>query len=440
MTGTPRASRPPPPDIRCPPRSSGRAAGSPGRTRVVGWAAAIGVAVFALLLRVHRLGSPNLVAFDETYYAKDAWSLLHFGYVKEYLKDADGNPKTDINADIIHGHTTGIWDSDPSMVVHPEVGKWLIALGEKAFGMDPFGWRISAAVVGALMVLVMCRLARRLTGSTALGLVAGLLLSFDGLHFVLSRLALLDIFLAFFLLCGVACVVNDRDWHRARLASLVDGPIPARRLGTGASVAVPPVAAARRGLLRPRARHQVDGDLPDGRVRPAGLRLERRRAEVVRRAVGAAAGGARGRRTRLRAAGPGGRLRLHRHLDRLAGARRRLRAGLLPVAVRPVRRRRAELRRRTGPRRQPVADREGARRLRPGRADPVAALALVLPPGRLHVPHALPELQHPPLRVQAVRLAASSTGRSGSPPTPTSSRPTPAATRPRAASATSRCC
>ena len=197
-----------------------------GSNPLVGWAAAIGVAVFALLLRVHRLGSPNLVAFDETYYAKDAWSLLHFGYVKEYLKDADGNPKTDINSDIIHGHTTGIWDSDPSMVVHPEVGKWLIALGEKAFGMDPFGWRISAAVVGALMVLVMCRLARRLTGSTALGLVAGLLLSFDGLHFVLSRLALLDIFLAFFLLCGVACVVNDRDWHRARLASLVDGPIP----------------------------------------------------------------------------------------------------------------------------------------------------------------------------------------------------------------------
>ena len=29
------------------------------------------------------------------------------------------------------------------MIVHPEVGKWLIALGEKAFGMDPFGWRIA---------------------------------------------------------------------------------------------------------------------------------------------------------------------------------------------------------------------------------------------------------------------------------------------------------
>ena len=115
------------------------------------------------------------------------------------------------------------------MIVHPEVGKWLIALGEKAFGMDPFGWRIAAAVVGALMVLVMCRFARRLTGSTALGCVAGLLLSFDGLHFVLSRLALLDIFVAFFLLCGVHCLVADRDWYRARMARLVPAPIDRRR-------------------------------------------------------------------------------------------------------------------------------------------------------------------------------------------------------------------
>src|SRR5690606_16542132 len=40
----------------------------------------------------------------------------------------------------------------------------------------------------------------------------------DGLHLVLSRLALLDIFLAFFMLLGVHCVVADRQWFRARLA------------------------------------------------------------------------------------------------------------------------------------------------------------------------------------------------------------------------------
>ena len=38
---------------------------------------------------------------------------------------------------------------------------------------------------------------------------------FDGLHLVLSRLALLDLFVAFFMLCAVSCMVADRDWVRA---------------------------------------------------------------------------------------------------------------------------------------------------------------------------------------------------------------------------------
>lgn len=186
--------------------------------RLIGWLAPIGLTLLAFALRLIHLGSPDRFAFDETYYAKDAWSLLNKGYIQEYLSDADGKPKTDINADILAGHTQGVWNGDPSLAVHPDVGKWLIALGEKAFGMDPFGWRIASAVAGALMVLVMCRLVRRMTGSTLLGCIAGALLMLDGLQFVLSRLALLDIFLALFLLCAVACLVADRDWHHARLA------------------------------------------------------------------------------------------------------------------------------------------------------------------------------------------------------------------------------
>ncbi|TYL45363.1 phospholipid carrier-dependent glycosyltransferase [Nocardioides sp. BGMRC 2183] len=186
--------------------------------KAIGWLSAIGLAVLALALRLVHLGTPKRFAFDETYYAKDGWSLLNNGYVQTYLTDVDGNPKTDINADILAGHTQGVWTGEPSLAVHPDVGKWLIALGEKAFGMDPFGWRIASAVAGALMVLVICRLVRRMTGSTLLGCVAGVLLMFDGLHFVLSRLALLDIFLALFILCGVSCLVADRDWLRTRLA------------------------------------------------------------------------------------------------------------------------------------------------------------------------------------------------------------------------------
>ena len=111
------------------------------------------------------------------------------------------------------------------MVVHPEVGKWLIGAGEALFGMDPFGWRIASAVVGSLMILVMVRTARRMTGSTLLGVAAGLIMCFDGLHLVLSRLALLDIFQAFFVLCAVSCLVADRDWGRERLARLAPGGV-----------------------------------------------------------------------------------------------------------------------------------------------------------------------------------------------------------------------
>jgi dolichyl-phosphate-mannose--protein O-mannosyl transferase len=177
---------------------------------LVGWAAAVGVALLAFFLRVWRIGTPDEFAFDETYYAKDAWSLVNHGYVQSYVEDA--------NDLILDGDTRGFWTGDPSMIVHPEVGKWLIGLGEQVFGLDPTGWRVPSVVVGSLMVLVMVRLVRRLTGSTLWGCVAGLLLCFDGMQFVLSRLALLDIFLAFFTLCAVHCCVADRDWLRDRLA------------------------------------------------------------------------------------------------------------------------------------------------------------------------------------------------------------------------------
>ncbi len=182
-------------------------------SRLTGWLATAGVTLLAFLLRLWHLGRPHSFEFDETYYAKDSWSLWHHGYVTNYVGDA--------NERILAGHLHGIFANGPSMIVHPEVGKWIIGLGEEIFGMDPFGWRIGAAVVGSLMVGVMVRLVRRLTGSTLLGATAGLLLCFDGLQFVMSRLALLDGFLAFFLLCGVSCLVADRDWGRLRMARLV---------------------------------------------------------------------------------------------------------------------------------------------------------------------------------------------------------------------------
>jgi dolichyl-phosphate-mannose--protein O-mannosyl transferase len=186
-----------------------------GSSRWAGWLGPLVVAALALGLRLWQLGRPEQLTFDETYYAKDAWSLSRYGFVQETTDAADDR----INAGELDAR---IFTGGPAQIVHPEVGKWMLAVGIRLFGMDPFGWRVAAAVTGALTVLVLCRLVRRLSGSTLVGCLAGLLLCFDGLHLVMSRTALIDVFVAFWLVCAVACLVADRDWGRRRLLRLVD--------------------------------------------------------------------------------------------------------------------------------------------------------------------------------------------------------------------------
>ncbi|MGI8576877.1 MAG: dolichyl-phosphate-mannose--protein mannosyltransferase [Nocardioidaceae bacterium] len=219
-----------------------------GSSRSWGWIAPLLVTIFVGVFQFWGLTTPHNITFDETYYAKDAYSLL----VKHYASTFVDNPNTkNINeADQIinAGSTKGIFADEPNEVVHPDVGKWMIAAGEWLFGLTPLGWRFSACVTGTLMVLVMCRLVRRLTGSTLLGCVAGLLLGFDGLHFVMSRFALLDIFLAFWLLCATHCLVADRDWARRKVAQLYEVSPHAGRRGARGRRGFGPV---RGFLLRP---------------------------------------------------------------------------------------------------------------------------------------------------------------------------------------------
>ena len=172
-----------------------------------GWLGPLLVTAFGGFLRFNRLQIPRTIVFDETYYAKDAWSILHHG--------VEWNPVSNANALIVAGHTnifqacsgTGCGE----YVVQPEVGKYMIAVGEWLFGLNSFGWRFSSAVFGTVAILLVCRIARRMTRSTLLGCVAGLLMSLDGLEFVLSRTGILDIFLMTFILAAFGCVVIDRD-------------------------------------------------------------------------------------------------------------------------------------------------------------------------------------------------------------------------------------
>jgi dolichyl-phosphate-mannose--protein O-mannosyl transferase len=150
--------------------------------------ALLGVAT--LVTRLWDISYPASLVFDEAYYPPEAREILELGY--EYNR----------------GYT---------FIVHPPLGKLLIAVGEQLFGYNSFGWRLPSAVAGTIAVVVLTRLARRLTGSTLLGLVAGLLLALDGFSFSLGRIGLLDVFLQMFVVSAVSCLVVDRDRMRQRV-------------------------------------------------------------------------------------------------------------------------------------------------------------------------------------------------------------------------------
>lgn len=179
--------------------------------RLTAWGGPLLVTAVAGLLRFWNLGKPHAVIFDETYYAKDSWALINQGYEGAWPKDIDKTILTDPGSVLI--------PTDPGYVVHPPMGKWVIGVGEKLFGFEPFGWRFMVALLGTLSVLMLCRIGRRLFRSTFLGCLAGLLLAVDGLHFVMSRTALLDQVLMFFVLAAFGCLLLDRDRTRARLAA-----------------------------------------------------------------------------------------------------------------------------------------------------------------------------------------------------------------------------
>lgn len=195
--------------------------GSTRRDKLTGWLWPLAVTALAAVLRLWDLGRPHKLVFDETYYVKDAYSLLVNGF--EATWGEDPNPAFEA------GDTSSLTDVG-SYVVHPQVGKWLIALGIHFGGGvgSSAAWRIAAAVCGILAVLMIARIGRRLFASTALGTLAGLLLAIDGEAIVMSRISLLDPFLMFFVLAAFGALLLDRDQARRRLAERT-----ARRLDAG---------------------------------------------------------------------------------------------------------------------------------------------------------------------------------------------------------------
>jgi dolichyl-phosphate-mannose--protein O-mannosyl transferase len=172
----------------------------------------------AAILRLYNLGYPQSLNFDETYYLKDAFALINGGYEREWAEGSDSS--------FADGNPSGILN-EPSFVVHPPLGKWLIGIGLLFFGAgDPFGWRIVVALLGIASVWFTMQSARLVFNSTIWGVVAGFLMAIDGVGIVLSRTALLDQILGFFVILAFYFLLKDRkqvrlqSWNRPWLIAM----------------------------------------------------------------------------------------------------------------------------------------------------------------------------------------------------------------------------
>lgn len=188
---------------------------SPRQARWAWWGPLL-VMLVGGAVRFFRLGHPRELVFDETYYVKQGWSLVQFGYerdIRPSLDDPDALFTTG-NADI--------FAASPDLVVHPPLGKWMLGLGEWLFGVDSsFGWRFAAAVVGTMSILLLGRIVWHMWHSALLATVASVLLAADGHHFVHSRTGLLDVFVMFWVLVAFWALIRDRAAGRTMLADRV---------------------------------------------------------------------------------------------------------------------------------------------------------------------------------------------------------------------------
>jgi dolichyl-phosphate-mannose-protein mannosyltransferase len=140
-------------------------------------------------LKFHRLEFPQSYYFDEVYFAFTAQEMAKGN------KSAWQVPEVEAPKDLAYEWT------------HPPLGKEISSLGILIFGDNTFGWRFFQAFFGVLGTLFIFLLGRNLFNN-GVGLIAALLYTFESFIFVLSRITMVDIFMANFVLLASLFVVK----------------------------------------------------------------------------------------------------------------------------------------------------------------------------------------------------------------------------------------
>ena len=121
--------------------------------------------IFSFFVRVHNIGYPPDITWDEVYFVKFAQKML--------LGEAYFNN-------------------------HPPFGTLIIAFGILVFGDNPIGWRGMQVIAGVLLVPLSYLLGKKLFSHKYAGLLSAFFVSFESIYLTYSRIGLIDIFLIFF--------------------------------------------------------------------------------------------------------------------------------------------------------------------------------------------------------------------------------------------------
>ena len=88
----------------------------------------------------------------------------------------------------------------PYEISHPPLGKELISASILLFGMSPLGWRLFGAISGVILLIVMYIFMKNMFGKTFVAACGTLLLGFDFMRFVQTRIGTIDTFSVLFIL------------------------------------------------------------------------------------------------------------------------------------------------------------------------------------------------------------------------------------------------
>lgn len=114
-----------------------------------------------------------------------------FSYMNSSYFDEIYHPRTALE------HIEGIY---PYEISHPPLGKLIISLGIRLFGMTPFGWRFMGTLFGVLMLPVLYVFLNELFGKRSISICGTVIFAFDFMHFVQTRIATIDTYAVFFIL------------------------------------------------------------------------------------------------------------------------------------------------------------------------------------------------------------------------------------------------